>query len=70
MVLSLSPSALNTTYLGNKQLNETIPIVPINDTIPSNDTIPLPIPDPTPTPTPIPDPTPIPTASTYKLDNM
>jgi hypothetical protein len=71
MVLSLSPSALNTTYLGNKQLNETVPIVPINDTIPSNDTIPLPIPDPTPNPTPIlPDPTPVPTASTYKLDNM
>ena len=74
MVLSLSQTALNTTYLGNKQINESIPIVPGNETIPSNDTsngtIPIPTPDPTPTPTPTPvDPTTNPT-STYKLDNM
>lgn len=77
MVLALSKSALYTTYLGNKQLNESIPIPPGNETIPSNDTsngtIPVPTPDPSPpTPTPIPvppDPTPTPT-NTYKLDNM
>ena len=75
MVLALSQSALYTTYLGNKQINESIPIPPGNETIPSNDTsngtIPIPTPDPTPTPTPtpVPDPTPSPT-STYKLDNM
>ena len=76
MILSLSQSALNTTYLGNKYINESIPIVPGNETIPSNDTsngtipIPIPTPDPTPDPTPIPvDPIPTPT-STYKLDNM
>ena len=73
MVLALSKSAHNTTYLGNKQLNETTPVIPTNDTIPSNDTsngtIPIPTPDPTPTPTPIPvDPTPTP--ATYKLDNL
>lgn len=69
MALSISTTALSTTYLGNKQLNETIPVLPDNETIPvpSNDTIP--IPDPTPTPTPIPvDPTP--TTPTYKLNNM
>lgn len=74
MVLALSKSALNTTYLGNKQLVEIPPVIPTNDTIPSNDTsndtIPIPTPDPTPSPVP---PTPVdptPTPTSYKLDNM
>jgi hypothetical protein len=74
MVLALSKSALNTTYLGNKQLVEIPPFIPTNDTIPSNDTsndtIPIPTPDPTPSPAP---PTPVdptPTPTSYKLDNM